>query len=88
MSNDKIEPYTVKELIKQLEMYENADDRIIFQYMTASHASIEKKQFNKIAAYLMENEQFGEDTANVFLYWIEEANGVLIMDKKESEKNE
>jgi hypothetical protein len=79
---DKVEAYTVQELINQLQTYEKPDEKIIFQYMTAGHAGISEKLFSEIAAYLMENEQLGEDTANVFLAWIEEANGVLIMDKK------
>lgn len=72
-----MENYTVAELIAQLQKYEDPNEKIIFQYFTAGYASQSKEAFSKIAGYLMENEQFGEDTANVFLAWVQEAEGVL-----------
>ena len=62
----KPENYTVAELIAQLQKYEDPNEKIVFQYFIAGYTSQSREDFSKIAGYLMENEQFGEDTANVF----------------------
>jgi hypothetical protein len=68
---------TVKDLIKQLQEEHGSDEPIIFQYVVADHTDLDSDTFEEVADYLMGNDQFGEDTTEVFKSWITEALDIV-----------
>lgn len=75
---------TVEKLISQLERYHKPDEAIIFQYVVAEHTKLEEDEFAKVADYLMGNDQFGEDTTDLFTSWITEAEDIVYEMEKEN----
>lgn len=68
---------TVKDLIQMLQEEHSADEPIIFQYVVADHTDLDQETFGEIAEYLMDNDQFGEDTSDLFRGWLVEAKDIL-----------
>lgn len=69
---------TVASLIEQLKNNHKPDDAIVFQYMVSEFTSYPEDQFADIANYLMNNDSFGEESAEFFTAWMTEANDVLL----------
>lgn len=68
---------TVAELIDQLQRHHKPDDPIIFQYMVSNYTSYAPEDFAEITDYLMGNDQFGQDSAELFIAWMSEAASII-----------
>lgn len=69
---------TIRSLIELLQNEEGGlDQPVIFQYFTAEMADRSVEEFGEIADYLMDNNQFGQDTSDVFISWITEADDIM-----------
>lgn len=66
----------IDKLINYLEKFDK-DEQVIVQIFTSDATLYEPEQFDKIANYLDYNEQFGEDTTELFLSWMSEANSII-----------
>ncbi len=69
---------TIRELIDQLSKLD-PDDPIVFGYVTST-----RENFAEISEYLDTNEQFADDTAELFASWIAEADDILYSIEQES----
>lgn len=77
---------TVKQLIKQLKEYHDPDEPIIFQYIVADYTDYSESDFESIAEYLMDNDSFGDESANFFASWMEEARDCIYTHQEEEEE--
>jgi hypothetical protein len=75
---------TVAKLIKQLQDNHNPYESVIFQYVVAEHTKLDEDEFSKVADYLMDNDNFAEDTTDLFKGWITEAEDVIYESEKEN----
>jgi hypothetical protein len=80
----KVKTTTIQQLIEQLQRNHNPSDSVVFNYYVAEYAGKSEEEFTPIAEYLMDNESFGEESANFFVAWINEAEDVL--DSVEAQK--
>ena len=70
---------TVKNLIEQLQSHD-PDLPIVFQYLVSGHPD-----FKGVSEYLANNDQFGQDTSDLFTAWITEAEDVLASIEEQGE---
>jgi hypothetical protein len=77
---------TVASLIEQLKEHD-PNEPILFQYMIADWTSYLPEEFEEISSYLMSNDQFGDDTSELFSSWMSEASGI-IEEQEEEEDND
>ena len=68
---------TVAQLIDQLQRHHKPDEPIIFQYMVSDYTSYLPDEFSEITNYLMSNDQFGQDSAELFIGWMSEAASII-----------
>jgi hypothetical protein len=68
---------TVQKLIDQLQKEHDPNEAIIFQYVLAEHTDLDQGTFADVSEYLMGNDNFAEDTTEVFQSWTTEARDVL-----------
>ncbi len=76
---------TVASLIDQLQRHHKPDEPIIFQYMVSDYTSYAPEDFAEITNYLMNNDQFGQDSAELFLGWMSEAFDIIVELEQEEE---
>jgi hypothetical protein len=75
---------TVANLIEQLKAHD-PDEPIVFQYMVSNYTSYLPEEFEDITNYLMANDQFGQDSAELFIGWMSEAASIIEELEKEEE---
>jgi hypothetical protein len=68
---------TVAELIDQLQRNHKLDEPIVFQYMVQEYTPYLPEEFEDITNYLMANDQFGQDSAELFIGWMSEAASII-----------
>jgi hypothetical protein len=77
---------TVASLIDQLQRHHKPDEPIIFQYMVSDYTSYAPEDFAEITNYLMGNDQFGQDSAELFIGWMSEAFDIIVELEEEEEE--
>jgi hypothetical protein len=75
---------TVANLIEQLKAHD-PNEPIVFQYMVSNYTSYPPEEFEDITNYLMANDQFGQDSAELFIGWMSEAASIIEELEKEEE---
>ncbi len=78
---------TVRTLIEQLRELKDLDQPIVYQFVLADHTDLDTEQFDQVADYLMDNDQFGEESSELFSSWISEAMDV-ILDAQEQDEDD
>ena len=68
---------TVANLIEQLQRNHKLDEPIVFQYMVQEYTPYLPEEFEDITNYLMANDQFGQDSAELFIGWMSEAASII-----------
>lgn len=68
---------TVANLIDQLQRNHKLDEPIVFQYMVQEYTPYLPEEFEDITNYLMANDQFGQDSAELFIGWMSEAASII-----------
>jgi hypothetical protein len=68
---------TVQNLIDQLQKNHDPDEQIIYQYVVQEHTDLDEIEFPEVAEYLMDNDNFADETSEMFTGWITEAQSVL-----------
>jgi len=76
---------TVANLIEQLQRNHKLDEPIVFQYMVQEYTPYLPEEFEDITNYLMANDQFGQDSAELFIGWMSEAASIIEELEKEEE---
>ena len=76
---------TVAQLIDQLQRNHKLDEPIVFQYMVQEYTPYLPEEFEDITNYLMANDQFGQDSAELFIGWMSEAASIIEELEKEEE---
>jgi len=76
---------TVANLIEQLQRNHKLDEPIVFQYMVQEYTPYLPEEFEDITNYLMANDQFGQDSAELFIGWMSEARSIIEELEKEEE---
>lgn len=76
---------TVKDLVEQLQRNYKPEEPIVFQYMVAEYTSFDDDTFAEIANYLMNNDSFGEESAEFFTAWMNEAEDVIETEREQEE---
>jgi hypothetical protein len=56
------------------------EDPIVFQFLVLEHADYTAEQFERIADYLAQNDNFASDTSRLMYEWCEEALDCLEQD--------
>lgn len=74
---------TVASLIEQLKTNHNPDEPIVFQYMVQEYTSYLPDEFEEISNYLMNNDSFGEESAEFFTGWMSEAAAIIEEEQEE-----
>ena len=77
---------TVGQLIDQLQRNHKLDEPIVFQYMVSDYTSYAAEDFAEITNYLMNNDQFGQDSAELFIGWMSEAFDIIVELEEEEEE--
>jgi len=74
---------TVANLIEQLKAHD-PNEPIVFQYMIQEYTPYFADEFEDITNYLMANDQFAQDSAELFIGWMSEARSIIEeLDKEE-----
>ena len=77
---------TIKDLIDQLKMLDE-NEPVAYQYVLADSVGMSEADFAPIAEYLMNNNSFGEESANFFTAWVIEAQDVLANVPTQTQEN-
>jgi hypothetical protein len=72
----------VSQLIELLQEEHDPDEPIVFQFLTQEHADYTPKEFDSIADYLAQNDNYASDTSRLMREWCEEALDCLEQDGK------
>jgi hypothetical protein len=75
---------TVANLIEQLKAHD-PNEPIVFQYMVQEYTPYFADEFEDITNYLMANDQFAQDSAELFISWMSEARSIIEELEKEEE---
>ncbi len=75
---------TVASLIEQLKTHD-PEEAIVFQYMIAEWTSYAPEDFAEVSNYLMNNDQFGQDSTELFQGWMSEAFDIIVGLEEEEE---
>jgi len=73
---------SIRSLVQYLSRFADQDQAIVWNAVVAEDTDLTKEAFYEVAEYLETNQSFNDDSSDLFLAWIQEANDVLISQKE------